>query len=190
MRRPPQVTIWVFVFCFDQVLRRKRRGSVTTTKPHLCKCVYDYEGTLKQFNNTFNTQAKSQTNTLKILSELSTPQGGTKERKEHPRSTSTPGPTSNFRRKLASQHDSKGLAAHVPSPSFLSVREGFAPVTAPPDNFFGTPLVRTFGRSLRAHGHQIQGDLHQHPGTSVRESWLHVRAGESRVSSLCKIMNK
>ena len=82
--------MFVFLFCFDLVLRRRRRGCVTTRKPHQYWCVCDYEGTLKQFNNTFRTRAKSQINALKILPELQTPQGGTKERKEHPRSRNTP----------------------------------------------------------------------------------------------------
>ena len=41
-----------------------------------------------------------------------------KKRKGHPRSTSTPSLNIKNRRKLVSQHNSKGLAAHVPSPSF------------------------------------------------------------------------
>ena len=52
------------------VLRCRRRGSVTTKKPHHYWCVYDYEGMLKQFNNTFHTHAKSQINALKVVSEL------------------------------------------------------------------------------------------------------------------------
>ena len=38
------------MFCFDWVWRRKRRGSVTTRKPHQYLCVYVYERTLKQWN--------------------------------------------------------------------------------------------------------------------------------------------
>ena len=72
------VVVWlpseclIFLFCFDKVLRRRRRGCVTTRKPHQYWCVCDYEGTLKQFNNTFRTRAKSQINALKILPELQT----------------------------------------------------------------------------------------------------------------------
>ena len=46
--------------CFVFILRR-RRGSVTTRTPRRYWCVYDYEGTLKQVNNTFHTRAKEST---------------------------------------------------------------------------------------------------------------------------------
>ena len=49
--------------------------------------------------------------------------GDTKEREGHPRSSGAPCLSCiKIQRKLASQHNSKGLAAHVPSPSFLSPR--------------------------------------------------------------------
>ena len=37
-------------------------------KHHMCSCVYDYEGTLQQFNNPFHTHAENNINSLKILS--------------------------------------------------------------------------------------------------------------------------
>ena len=37
-------------------------------KPHQYWCVYDNEGTLKQFSDTFHTHAKNHINSLKILS--------------------------------------------------------------------------------------------------------------------------
>ena len=55
----------VFIFL---VLRRRRRGSVTTRKPHQCWRVYDYERPLKQFNDTFHTHAKNTINSSKFLS--------------------------------------------------------------------------------------------------------------------------
>ena len=50
------------------LFRRRRRGSVTTRKPHQYWCVHDYEGTLKQFNNTFHAHAENNINALKLLS--------------------------------------------------------------------------------------------------------------------------
>ena len=60
-------------FCVDKVCRRKPHGSVQTRKPQQHWCVYDFEGTPKQFNNP-STQAKSQINALKFHSLLKTPQ--------------------------------------------------------------------------------------------------------------------
>ena len=51
------LALGVSVFCFDKVLRRRHRGSVTQ-RSHQYLCVYDYEGRLKQFNNTFHTRAR------------------------------------------------------------------------------------------------------------------------------------
>ena len=49
-------------------MRHKRRGFSLTRAHDQCWCVYDYEGKLNQFNNTFHTRA-SQFNALKVLSE-------------------------------------------------------------------------------------------------------------------------
>ena len=65
--------------------------------------------------------SKSQINALKIVLKLPKPQGGTRERKGHPLSTSTPCPPPKIQKKLPSQHHSRSLAAHVPSPSYLSL---------------------------------------------------------------------
>ena len=40
------------LFCFDKVSRRRRRGSVTTKKPHQYWCVHGYEEMLNQFSDT------------------------------------------------------------------------------------------------------------------------------------------
>ena len=37
-------------------------------KHNVCWCVCDYEGALKQFNDTFHTHAKKNINSLRILS--------------------------------------------------------------------------------------------------------------------------
>ena len=52
---PPNNHVHALLFFFlvlDLILRRKRRGSVTTREPHLYWCVYDYDGTSKEFNDT------------------------------------------------------------------------------------------------------------------------------------------
>ena len=98
--------------CFNCVQTRWRPGSVTTRKPYQYQCVYVYEG--KQNKNLLHA-CKSQFNALKILSKLPKPQG-TQEGRDtslHRHTMFTP----KIRRKLASQHNSKELAAHVPSPS-------------------------------------------------------------------------
>ena len=54
--------------------------------------------------------------------ELFTQQGGTKERKRHPRFRGTRCLNCiKIHRKLTSQHNSKGLAAHLPSPFVFSL---------------------------------------------------------------------
>ena len=56
-------------FCSDKVLRRRQRGSVTTSNPHQYWCVCDYGGSLNQLNQQHLPHTcKSQINTLKILS--------------------------------------------------------------------------------------------------------------------------
>ena len=52
-------------FCFDWVERRRRHGSVTRRKPHQYWFVCDYEVTSKQFDDTFHTHTKNNSNSLK-----------------------------------------------------------------------------------------------------------------------------
>ena len=85
--------------CFDWILRRWRHGSVTTRKPQQYWCVYDYERTLNQFNNTFHTHAKNNINALRILSLKNLSKSGTRLR-------------STFCTKLASPSDT--IAANSP----------------------------------------------------------------------------
>ena len=102
--------------CFHLVLRR---GSVTSRQPHRFWCVYDSEGTSKAIQQHL-PHAKSQINALKIPPKLLTPQGGTKAREYtsslHRHTMFIP----KIRKKIAGQHNSRGLAAYVPSPSYLS----------------------------------------------------------------------
>ena len=49
LRSSTKVAISSFFSCD---LRRRRCGSVSTITPHQCWNVYDYEGALKQFNDT------------------------------------------------------------------------------------------------------------------------------------------
>ena len=52
------------------ILTRFRAGDIAPQpQGDLCKCVQDYEGTLKQFSDTFHSHAES-INALKVLSEL------------------------------------------------------------------------------------------------------------------------
>ena len=65
---------FLFVFvCLNKVLRHRRRGSLTTRKPHHYWCIYDYEGTFNQFDNT---HAKNNINALTVLSINSHSKGG------------------------------------------------------------------------------------------------------------------
>ena len=88
-----------FVFCFARASRVVHAlSSVTTRKPHQYWCVSDYEGTSKQFNDTFHTHAKNKINSLKNYqhqipskearasssSKIYTPRRGTNKMKESP----------------------------------------------------------------------------------------------------------
>ena len=56
-----------FLFFVLTILKsRKRRGTVTTTKPHQYWCVYDYEGTLKQFNNLSTRMLRTKSTQRKV----------------------------------------------------------------------------------------------------------------------------
>ena len=125
-----EFTVKELTFCFDYVYRRRRRSSILKEISH----VLVREGTLKQINDTFHTQAKNHTNSLKnsqpqipseharvsfCPSKTITQQRGTNKMKESPyfrkpqRSN-----CDTIRRNQTSQLNSKGLIAHVPS-SFI-----------------------------------------------------------------------
>ena len=118
-------------FLFSLGSETQEHGSVTTSKPHQQSCVYDYEGTLNQFKNTFHTHAKNDINALKILS-LKTlqkearsffrpsekkQQKGTNRMKEGPRPVKAQNvPTvTKFEGLRQIGLNAKGLVAHLPS---------------------------------------------------------------------------
>ena len=56
------------LFLFSLDLETQARGFSLTRAHYQHQCVHDYEGTLKQFNNTFHTHAENNINSLKKIS--------------------------------------------------------------------------------------------------------------------------
>ena len=73
--------------------RRRRRGSVTTRKPHQYQCVQAHEGQSHQFNNAFHTRARVSSEHCKFSHNYQKTTRRHAGMEGHPLSTATPSPT-------------------------------------------------------------------------------------------------